>query len=425
VNRVRPQVIFLIVVIVFVVVVNVVGLHNYFTEPYPSLADFMYSWEGTRSFFVDGLNLYGDETSLNIQTRIYGGPAPENDLGPGFFAYPFYMTFPVLPLVFMDYAWASAIWLVLLEACLIGSLVLLLSLFRWRPAPLLWGLLMIWALVDYFASRGLILGQPALLVYFLEVFAIWALFKGNQTTTVIDVLSGAGLAVSTIKPQMGFLIVPLLLLWGLRARRWTFVVSFVVSMGVLLLLSFVLQPTWLGDWLQQVRNYSTETALGAPVWIVMEYYLHLGAVGEWAVNLPLYGLMLWAWYTVLVQNKQERFLWTIVLTLIVTNLVAPRTATPHYVIFTIPLVFYFRVLAQRDRRRGSLWVMLILLAMTILTWVHAMTTVVEKFEHPTVYLPLPISMLAFLLLTRQWWWDFVSPPTKLQERAAYQVVNNG
>jgi hypothetical protein len=421
---VRPQVIFLLVVIVFVVVVNVVGLHNYFTEPYPSLADFMYSWEGTRSFFIDGLNLYGDETSLNIQTRIYGGAAPENDLGPGFFAYPFYMTFPVLPLVYMDYAWASAIWAVLLEACLIGALVLLLNLFRWKPAPLLLGLLTIWTLVDYFGSRGLILGQPALVVYFLEVFAIWAMFKGNSQTTVIDVLAGIALAFSTIKPQMGFLIVPFLLLWGLRVRRWQFVASFVVTMGVLLLASFVLQPTWLGDWIQQVRNYSTETALGAPTWIVMQYYLHLGAVGEWALNLPLYALMLWAWYTVLIQNKQERFLWTIVLTLIVTHLVAPRTATPHYVIFTVPLVFYFRMIALRDRRNGSLWVILILLAMTILTWIHAMTTVVAKFEHPTVYLPLPITMLVLLLLTRRAWWDFTPTTSKLQERPIAQVAAN-
>lgn len=407
----RPQVIFLIIVIALVVVVNVVGLHNYLTEPFPGHNDFMSRWEGVRSFWVDGLNPYGDEASLNIQERIYGRAA-QGEEDPGYFAYPFYTAFIVTPLVFMDYAWASAIWMVLLEGCLIGALILLLNLFRWRPMPLLLAALTLWALFDYFAARGLILGQPGLVVYFLEVLTIWALYQRKPT---LDMVAGVALAFSTIKPQMGFLIVPFLLLWGLRVRRWHFVASFVVTMGVLMLASFILQPTWLSDWLRQVGNYSSYTALGSTVWIIMEYYLHLGTVGEWAINLPLYALMLWAWYMVLIQNKQERLLWTIVLTLTVTHLVAPRTATPHYVVFTIPLMFYFRTLTQRNRRYGSWWVLALLLTMTVLTWIHAQTTVVNKFEHPTVYLPLPITMLILLWLTRRLWWDFMPA---LKESAA-------
>ncbi len=411
-NMLRPQVLFLIVVIVFVVVVNVVGLHNYLTAPFPGHNDFMSRWEGARAFWVDGLNPYGDEASLNIQERIYGRAA-QADEDPGYFAYPFYTAFIVAPLVFMDYAWASAIWMVLLEACLIGSMILLLNLFRWRPPPLLLALLLMWTLFDYFGSRGLLLGQPGLVVYFLEVLTIWALCKGNTPT--LSILAGIALAFSTIKPQMGFLLVPFLLLWGLRVRRWHFVGAFVVTMGALMLASFILQPSWLGDWLRQLSNYSSYTALGSPVWIITRYYLQLGAIGEWAVNLPLYAFMLWAWYTVLIQNKHERFLWTIVLTLTITHLVAPRTATPHYVVFTIPLVFYFRTLAQRNRRYGNLWVMGILLVITVLTWVHALNTVVNKFEHPTVYLPLPIIMLILLRVTRRLWREFTPD---LQERTA-------
>src|SRR5690606_10405030 len=123
---------------------------------------------------------------------------------------------------------------VLLEACLVGSIFLLLDLFSWRPKPLLMALLLLWSLVFYYSARGLILGQPGHLVYFFQLVAVWAIIKGH------DEWAGVALALSTIKPQMGFLIVPFLLLWGLRARRWRLVGSFVIAFGGLMLASFVM-----------------------------------------------------------------------------------------------------------------------------------------------------------------------------------------
>lgn len=386
----------LILLLALVLAVMVVITHNAFTAPYPGLNDFMSRWEGARSYWIDGLNPYGDEASLNIQQRIYGRPAAEGE-DPGYFAYPFYTLFLVWPLVVLPYSWASAAWMVLLEACLIGSLFLLLDLFRWKPRPTLLAALILWALLFYFSARGLILGQPGLLVAFLEILAVWALVKKR------DGIAGVALALSTIKPQMGFLIVPFLLLWGLRARRWRFVAVFAAVMVALLLASFLLQPSWLSDWLAQLALYPSYTALGSPAWIITQYYLGLGSAAELAVAAALAALLLWVWYAVLVQGRQERFLWSVALTLTVTHLVAPRTATPHYVVFLLPAIFYLSLLARK--RRGGLWIGLLLLALLVLPWLHFVATVQGEFEHPTVYLPLPFGMLALLWLTRRLWWE--------------------
>src|SRR5690606_9276565 len=107
--------------------------------------------------------------------------------------------------------------------------------------------------------------------YFLEVLAIWALVKGR------DEWAGLALALSTIKPQMGFLIVPFLLLWGLHAQRWRFVLWFAGVFGVLMVASFLLQPTWISDWITQIQQYPSYTALGSPVWIITDYMLGLGS----------------------------------------------------------------------------------------------------------------------------------------------------
>ena len=403
----RVQILVVLGILFVLCVGNVIATHNVLTEPHPGHNDFMSRWEGVRSFWRDGLNPYSDPASLNIQMRIYGRPAADDE-DPGYFAYPFYVVFLLFPLAYTSYAWASAIWMVLLEACLIAGLILLFDLYNWRPKTGLLVGLLLWMLLEYFAARGLLLGQPSHLVFFLQVLTLWALSRQS------DRVAGVALALSTLKPQVGYLIVPFVLLWGWRAERWFFVVSFALAWATLMLVSFVVQPSWLGDWIQQVRRYPSYTALGAPVWIVMDHYLGLGTAGEWVVNLALWGLLLWAWSVVLLRERSERLDWTIMLTLTITHLSAVRTATPHFVVFTIPMIFYFRLLARRPR--GGLWVGAILLVLLIVPWMHFLLTVDGEFEHPTVYLPVPFGMLALLWLTRRWWWE--TPSVVLGRRTA-------
>lgn len=373
---------------------NVILTHNLFTAPFPGHNDFMSRWEGARSYWIDGLNPYGAEASLNIQTRIYGGAAaPDQD--PGYFAYPFYTLFVVAPLVTVDYAWASAVWMVLLEVCLIGALFLILAILNWRPAPLLLGVLILYAIFDYFAMRGLLLGQPGVLVYALEILAIWALLRERET------LGGIALALSTLKPQMGFLIVPLILLFVLFNRRWRYLITFLVTMAILMGASFLLMPSWLGDWLAQVSTYTTYTAIGSPVWVITQYYLNLGSVGEYAAIAVLIVYMLWAWFELIIRRKHERLLWTIVLTLTITHLAAVRTATTHFIVFTLPVMFYLRELSKR---RLSWLAALIAVLIVVITWIHFLTTVRGEFEDPSIYLPLPFTIFFLLIFTRRRWW---------------------
>lgn len=356
----------------------------------------MSRWEGVRSFWRDGLNPYGEEASLNIQARIYGRPA-EADEDPGYFAYPFYIVLLLWPLTYMSYAWASAIWMVALEAFLILSLILLLDLFGWRPRPWLLALLLLCTVLNYYAARGLILGQVSHFVYTLHVVTLWALAKRR------DALAGTALALSTIKPQMGFLLVPFLLLWGIAERRWRFVGVFLAVWIALMVASFVLEPSWMQGWIEQLRAYPSYTAIGAPTAIVMRDYLGLGAVGEWGAAVVLWAVMLWTWTDVLVRGHAERFDWAIMLTLVVTHLSALRTATPHFVIFTIPLVFYFKRISMR--RMGTGWITAILIALLIIPWVQFLLTVEGEFEHSSMYVVPSVTLLLVLWFTRRRWWE--------------------
>ena len=98
-------------------------------------------------------------------------------------------------------------------------------------------------------------------------------------------------------------------------------------------------------------------------------------------------------------------MWVLMVTLTITHLVVLRTATTHFVVFCIPLVFYLKLISQRDRRRGHLWVIGILLASLVITWTHFLLTVHDSLEHPTLFLPATFGMVILLWVTRKAWWN--------------------
>lgn len=388
----------------------VILTHTVLTSQFPGHNDFLSRWEPARGFWLEGINPYSDQATENIQQVIYGRAAlPGED--EGLFVYPFYTVFYVWPLVYLPYSWAAAIIMVVMEAALIAALLLLLSIVHWRAAPGVLVGMLLWTLFFYPAMRGLVLGQLGLLVYALEILALWALYKGQ------DRLAGAALALSTFKPQMGYLIVPFLLLWALRERRGRFLAGFAAVFGLLIAASFVLLPTWVADWFHQVQQYPDYTDVGSPVWVLANLTaLEPGEVGgRWIVTndigqviepiltVGLYALLAWAWFIVLVQRRQERWLWTVTLTFIITHIVAPRTATPHFILFVLPLVFLSQHIRQTNRHAGAI-LLVLWLALLIVPWAQFFATVNGDFEHPTLFLPLPLFFFGWVIATYRVWW---------------------
>lgn len=399
-TNIRIQHLVAIILLLALLVVNIVLTHQVFTKPFPGHNDFMTPWEATRAFWLDGLNPYGEEATARIQMQIFGRPPlPEED--PGFFSYPLYATYFIVPLADMPYSWASAIWMVLLEACLVLTLFLVLSLFEWKVSPAMMPIIILWWLFFYPSARGLILGQFSHFVFLLEVLTLWAIARQN------DNLAGIVLGISTLKPQMGYLLVPFLLLWAWRGHRWRFIQAFIATFLILMASSFVIYPAWFTEWLHRLSVYPSYT-LGSPIWLLTQDYLGLGDVGEWTVTLLLYGLVLWSWWMVLVQRKNERLLWAIVWTLTITHIVAPRTASPHFVVFLIPVVFFAQEWQRRYAGRINWRTGVMLFTLFLLPWIQFIATVGgvgNEQEDPSTHLILPVVMLAIMWFSRRMWWE--------------------
>jgi hypothetical protein len=119
-------------------------------------------------------------------------------------------------------------------------------------------------------------------------------------------------------------------------------------------------------------------------------------------GLALY--LLYEWWRVLSRNeaapRQGLLLdWVIGLTLVITHLIAPRTATTHFVVFVFPLVAILRDLSRR--KPWGIWAALgLMLTLAVGMWWLFLATLQGAQEHDLVHVPLPLVMLALLLLTR-------------------------
>jgi hypothetical protein len=97
-----------------------------------------------------------------------------------------------------------------------------------------------------------------------------------------------------------------------------------------------------------------------------------------------------------VEATSSAFHWLIGLTLIVTNLVVLRTATTNFVVLYIPL--FLALHAAVDRLPGSRPLLaLFYFVSAVGLWVLFLLTVQGRFEHPIMYLPLPLGLfIAFI-----------------------------
>jgi hypothetical protein len=165
--------------------------------------------------------------------------------------------------------------------------------------------------------------------------------------------------------------------------------------------SFILLPSWLVQFVRQVMLYPSYTAIGSPVWIITHYYLPQLGLGlsesiftviEVGLSVLLLVFLLMQWRRLpYVEASSGAFHWLIGMTLIVTNLVVLRTATTNFVALYIPLFFALKAATDRLPGRYRLLALFYILS-TIGLWALFLMTVEVKFEHPIVYLPLPVGL---------------------------------
>lgn len=366
------------------------AMYVVFSSRFPGAADFFPRWFGGRALLLEGRNPYDREVALEAQLGLFGRHTEpwEDQVA---FAYPLYILVLFWPLIFTPYTVAQAVWMVLLQFGLIFGTILCLKWVNWKIASWLLVLTMLWAVFFYPGARSILLGQFSVLVF---VFLAAALFTIEQRW---DYAAGACLALTTIKPQVVFMLIPLLLLWALTQCRWKVIAGFGGALLFLTVAAMLFVPTWLQDFYRGLFAYSGYVGFYSPIENLTRTFAAPIAVPlANGLSVVLIGLMLFTWWQVWLK-KPGWFVYALMLTLIISNLVAFRSATTNHVILYLPLLLWFRRISQLGSG-GNLLVFFVQTCLNLLLWFGFLKFIIgTNFEHPFMHGFLPLLLLLLYL----------------------------
>jgi Glycosyltransferase family 87 len=386
-----------LLVLFLAVVALAVSYENYrFAEHAPVGADLLPRWLGTRLWLTQGISPYDPSVADQAQQILYGRPAdPQAGEDLAQFEDPAPFALFMLPFALLPFPLARALWMTLSEAGLLGLTLMGLQLARWRPRPLLLGLLLVFSLAWYQGVRAVILGEFAVIEAVLIAGALWAAQREQ------DAVAGVLLALCLCQPGFVALLAPYMLLWGLLNRRpglalWTLGAAIVLFGGFAVIL-----PSWPLEWMRQVVGSQGAGAAGSPISLAAaalpfpSFWLAIGLSGAVMIYL------LWEW--ILSAGKPDRwFQWTAAVSLVITQLVTVRPATTNSIVFVPGILLVFSLWCQRWGRTGAVATAGAILALVGLPWLAFLRSPQGNQETPLMLAGVPLIVLFGLWWVR-WW----------------------
>ncbi len=196
----------------------------------------------TREALVHRADPYSPEMLRQIQ-EVTG-----HDRGQGF-DYPVLLAVLLVPVAGMHWETLRLAFLFGIVPALFASFWMCIRLARVSITRSSAAILVLTGLCSWPVIFSLRLQQPTLLVAVLVLPACYFISRGH------DVPAGIMLGLATFKPQ---LVLPLLLwlfFWSIFGRRWTLIVSFVVTETLFLFAAERLVPGWFPHWLADLHRY--------------------------------------------------------------------------------------------------------------------------------------------------------------------------
>lgn len=354
--------------------------------------DFAVAWTAGDLWLRQRISPYDPRVADQSRQLIFGRASAADAIRqPALFLLPLPSMLVFAPIASLPFPIARTLWMTIAELCLLASVVLTLRLVRWRGAPWLTGLVLIFSVLWYHGAQAVIAGSLAPVELLLLTGCLLAIQRR------VDSVAGLLLGISSVMPQLSLPLIAFALLWGAAARRWTLVLWTCGTVLMLFGISVGLMPTWPIQWMAQLLKLFRAADARPIVLALLDF---IPGVSNWmAAGFFLLVLIYLAWEWSAVMNQEDRwFLWTSTLTLTLTTLITYRTTTGVFVILLPGLILPLTVWLERWGRRAGWWIGLQWVALGGgLWWLFYRAPVVDQ-ENLILFVLAPA-----LTLTELWW----------------------
>lgn len=353
--------------------------------------------DGEAVVFKEKPAIYGGSIARRIQQTVYSRNA-----FPSEYKYilsdPFYITLLYTPLALIsNFSTARGIWMLVAEVALVLSVLFSYRLSEWNP-PLGLNIILIgFGLFSFFSLNALLTASPVIFLNLLYLGVLLAL-RSNA-----DELAGALLFLTAYQWEVGGLFFLFIVIFTFSNRRWSVLAGFGMSIVVMLIISFLIDPGWglpyfravLSN-LMQGQALSLGTILsgwfpdvpfpmGRVVSILIAAIVFIESLG--AVNAPF-----------------RRSVWVASLALAAMPLAGLAIFPANYVVLILPLILVISLIWERWPRGRFIGVIFVLfVALLVPFYLYAETVIVYAPFYTNLLYVLPSVAMIIALYWMRWW----------------------
>jgi len=388
-------------ILILLVLVGATFLNIHLSERFASEDGFATRYMAAKHWMKTGLSPYSQET-FDATLELVGetSPRPES-LDKGHFIDPANYVLFYIPLSFLPYPIAKAIWMTVIELSIVLSAWLCLKIVR-LELSFVESLLMSLGALFFYPNLKMILTASVLPFYLvLILWAIWlAMNKQGRMAGVLFFVAFPMLPIS-------FFIALFFMIW-LGARRDNALTTiFFVGIVFMGLIGIILFPNWIAEWFEAyLLLYPRFTWIDTPLMRVGE--LFPGASQQISIGLHVITIIFLfvEWYGL--PSKEQRGLqWKLSMTILLLYLLNPLKPLNYMILLFIPLFAVYKYLNEKWRVGGRIITWLSFLGIGVVYWFNGFAQETFVSTESTLIILL-LALLCMLGLQYFRWWALKS-----------------
>lgn len=370
---------------------------------------FAVRWNAARSWMKEGWSPYSDQTRQAALELLESNNSLPNERDQGYFLDPAWFVYIFIPISFVPYPIAKAIWVMLIQLSIIACFLLGIRL---SDLKLKGYEIFVVSLAGLFMYPMIRAGLTASMLPFFVMFSLLSIRlalsgQGNQAGLLL-------LFALWVNPAVIFVIVFLLIYLGSK-RDHSLARILLFGFAFLLVTSLILFPNWIQEWFANLIQLDPGLDwLDTPIMGVARAFP--GAYTQVAIALHLFAMvmLLVEWYGL--GSRNERGVqWKLMLTLVVSYFFNPYS-DGTLLLLILPAYFtFFKYISEKWPLSGKILLWISFLAIGILSW-QTLHDPLDGFpkEHAVIYLLVPI--IVFLGLQYFRWWAIASPRALVESK---------
>jgi len=364
--------------------------------------EFLPRWSAARAWMRDGTSPYSDQAHQDAQSLYDQLGFSQPAFSQGRFVDLVWYLFLYIPLSFLPYSIARAIWMSLTAAAIFFSIWIGVDLAGVQARPWERALLALLITCSYPFFK-LIISASILPLFLLALLAACRSALAGKATS-----AGVFLFLCVGMLPISLIIAIFLLLWLHGRKQNEALPVFLIGIAFLAISSLILFPGWIPQWSASLIAVQPRLDwLDTPLMRLSAFFPGASVPLAVALHVLLLFMMLVEWYG-LGDSDERRVRWKLLLTLSLISLFNPA-GSPAFLVLAWPgVLLFYAFLQEKWKIAGKIifWILLILYLYS--NWQSFLRTQNwSSTETSWVVTILPLAALGFLEWTR--WWAISSP----------------